>query len=216
MLMPKLGQLQKLFGDAGIDNTSLVVVYDNGDFRWAARTFWVLQVLGHRNVSILQYAWGKYLKTNLPIAMQDTNVTPKTFIPRVDNAQIQTKLSTLMAIGNKTIIDGRAEEHYQGKKSVAKRFGHIPTAQNLACTNNFQVTDQGAKLKDLDELAKLYKDIPKNTEIVLYCSGGAESALNYIVLNKLGYQASVYDGSWMEWGNDPVVPIENPTTKEQK
>ena len=215
-LLPKLDQLQKLFSDAGIDNNSLVVAYDNGDFFWAARAYWILEVLGHHNVGILKYAYGSYLEKNLPISTEDTVVKAKTFVPRVDNEQIQTKLSTLLAIGKKTIIDGRANEHYLGKESIAKRFGHIPTAKNYACTNNFQVTDEGARMKDFDDLAKIYEGLPKDKEIILYCQGGAESALNYIVLNKLGYKASVYDGSWKEWGNDPVVPIENPSEKKQK
>lgn len=210
-LLPKLDQLQTLFSNAGIDHNSLVVIYDNGDFFWAARAYWILEVLGHQNVGLLKYAYGSYLQDNLPVAFEDSVVTPKHFIPRVDNEQIQTKLSTLLAIGKKTIIDGRAEEHYLGKESIAKRFGHIPTAVNYACTNNFQVTDEGARMKDFDELARIYEDIPKDTEIILYCQGGAESALNYIVLNKLGYKASIYDGSWKEWGNDPVVPIDNPS-----
>lgn len=116
----------------------------------------------------------------------------------------------------KTIIDGRKTSHYEGKESTAKRFGHIPTAKNYACTQNYQVTSNGNKMKDLDELKNLYKDIPKDKEIILYCDGGAEAALNYIVLQELGYKASVYDGSWLEWGgNDPAVPIENPSERKK-
>ena len=137
----------------------------------------------------------------------------KEFIPRINNKQIETKLSTLLAIGKKTIIDGRTATHYQGKESITKRFGHIPTAKNYACTNNFQVTSEGSKMKDFTELKKVYKDIPKDKEIILYCQGGAEAALNYIVLTKLGYKASIYDGSWKEWGNDKSVPISNPSKR---
>jgi thiosulfate/3-mercaptopyruvate sulfurtransferase len=68
-------------------------------------------------------------------------------------------------------------------------------------------------MKEFDELAKIYKNIPKDKEIILYCQGGAESALNYIVLKELGYKASIYDGSWKEWGNDANVPIVNPSKK---
>ncbi len=209
--MPKLDFLKELFSNAGIDKDSFVVAYDNGDFFWAARLYWVLEVLGHEKVALSKYAYGEYIKKNLPISKETPKVVRKEFVPRVDNEQIETKLSTLLAIGKKTIIDGRAKEHYEGKDSIAKRYGHIPTALNYACTNNFQVSQDGNHMKDFDELEKLYKDIPKDKEIVLYCQGGAESALNYIVLKKLGYKPSVYDGSWKEWGNDTNVPIENPS-----
>lgn len=212
-MIPKLDKLKTLFSNAGIDKDSLVVAYDNGDFFWAARLYWILEVLGHKNVGILKYAYGTHIKNNLPISIVDTQVEPKQFVPMIDNNQIETKLSTLLAIGNKTIIDGRAKSHYQGKESIAKRFGHIPTAKNYACTNNFQVSPNGNKMKDFGELKKVYKDVPKNKEVILYCQGGAEAALNYIVMQELGYKVSVYDGSWKEWGNDANVPIENKSKK---
>lgn len=214
--MPKLDFLKELFSKAGINNDSLVVIYDNGQFFWAARAYWILEVLGHENVGLLQYSYGNYLQKHLPISQEDTVVQRSEFVPRVNNKEIETKLSTLMSINKKTIIDGRKKESYLGKESIAKRYGHIPTAKNYACTNNFQVTKDGSKMKDFSELKEIYKNLPKDKEIILYCAGGAEAALNYIVLNKLGFKASVYDGSWKEWGNDDNVPVENPSAKEKK
>jgi rhodanese-related sulfurtransferase len=173
--------LKELFSNAGIDKDSLVVAYDNGDFFWAARLYWILEVFGHENVGLSKYAYGKNIEENLPITTEISKPVRKEFIPRVDNNQIETKLSTLMSIGKKTIIDGREKSHYEGKDSIAKRFGHIPTALNYACTNNFQVSKNGNYMKEFDELEKVYKDLSKDKEILLYCQGGAESALNYIV-----------------------------------
>lgn len=210
---PKLKKLKELFSNAGIDNSSLVVSYDNGDFIWAARFYWILDILGHENVSLLKVAYGEELKEKFEITKEDYRPQRKEFIARIDTNKVETKLSTLMSIGKKTIIDGRKTSHYEGKESLAKRFGHIPTALNYACTQNFQVQSSGNRMKDMDELEKVYKDIPKDKEIILYCDGGAEAALNYIVLHELGYKASLYDGSWFEWGNDSSVPITNPSTK---
>lgn len=209
--MPKLEFLKELFSNAGIDSNSLVVAYDNGDFIWAARFYWILETLGHENVGILKVGYSDWLSKQLPISKEPYKAQKKEFIPRIDNEKVQTKLSTLLAIGNKTIIDGRKQSHYQGKESLAKRFGHIPTAKNYACTQNYQVTTKGNEMKNLDELKEVYKNLPKDKEIILYCDGGAEAALNYIVLKELGYKASVYDGSWLEWGNDSEVPVNNPS-----
>ncbi len=214
--MPKLEKLKELFSLSGIDNDSLVVSYDNGEFIWAARFYWILETLGHKNVGLLKVAYGKELEENFPIEKEKFTPIRKEFIPRVDISKVQTKLSTLMSIGKKTIIDGRKNSHYEGNESFAKRFGHIPTAKNYACTQNFQVSSDGNKMKDFDELKEIYKDLDKDKEIILYCDGGAEAALNFIVLQELGYKASVYDGSWLEWGNDSAVPIENPSNMDEK
>ncbi len=209
--MPKLDYLKELFSNAGIDSNSQVIAYDNGDFIWAARFYWILEILGHKDVGILKVGYSSWLKSQLEISTEEFKPKRKEFIARIDNEKVQTKLSTLLSIGKKTIIDGRKESHYIGKESLAKRFGHIPTALNYECTQNYQVTSNGNMMKDLDELKSIYKDIPKDKEIVLYCDGGAEAALNYIVLQELGYKVSVYDGSWLEWGNDLEVPVNNPS-----
>ena len=214
--MPKLDFLKDMFSKAGIDSNSLVVAYDNGDFIWAARFYWILEVLGHKNVGILKVGYGNPKLAVIPTTTKPYVPTPTEFVPRVDNSKVQTKLSTLLAIKKKTIIDGRKKEAYLGKVSSAKRFGHIPTAQNYACTQNYQVTKNGNEMRDLKDLKKLYSALPKDKEIILYCDGGAEAALNYIVLQELGFKASVYDGSWLEWGNDDNTPVENPSKKEEQ
>lgn len=211
--MPKLDFLKELFSKSGINSESLVLAYDNGEFIWAARFYWILETLGHKNVGILKVGFNKSLEKSIPLSNIEYSPKRKEFVPRVDNEKVQTKLSTLLAIGKKTIIDGRKKSHYTGKESFASRFGHIPTAENYACTQNYQVTANGNSIKNIDKLKELYKDIPRDKEIILYCDGGAEAALNYVVLQELGFKASIYDGSWLEWGNDSALPIDNPSKK---
>ncbi len=213
LLMPSLNIMRDTLSNAGIDKDSLVVVYDSGAFMWAARLYWILDFLGHENVGILKVGYGGWEKGKLPISTTVYKAQRKEFVPRIDNSKIKTKLDTLLSINKKTIIDGRVKTHYKGEKSLAKRYGHIPTALNYACTHNYEVTDTGNRMKDFKELKNIYKDLPKDKEIILYCDGGAEAALNFIVLQELGYKASVYDGSWLEWGNDTSLPISNPSKK---
>ncbi len=153
--LPKLTYLKKLFSNAGIDSNTKVVVYDNGRFCWAARAVWVLKVLGHKNESLLRYGYSKYIKNNLPISQKTPKRIAVEFIPRVNNKMIATTLDVLIAIQNKEpILDGRSKDMYMGKTSVAKRYGHIPTAKLFSGSDNYKITGKGNRLKSFKELKK--------------------------------------------------------------
>jgi thiosulfate/3-mercaptopyruvate sulfurtransferase len=46
-------QIEALFGSVGVDMDTTVVLYDDKNYRDAARVFWVLEVHGHPSVAVL-------------------------------------------------------------------------------------------------------------------------------------------------------------------
>lgn len=206
--LPKLSFLVDVFSKAGINNKSLVVVYGNDKLIWAARFYWISELLGHKNVGLLRVSY-RYAKNYLPVSKKNYIPKKRDFIPQIDNSILSTKLSTLLAIHKAIIIDGRAPEYYCGKISLAKRKGHILTALNYPGSGDYAIKTSGAFFKDLKQLKKLYKNLPKNRKIILYCQDGADAALNFIALKELGYKnVSIYEGGWFEWGNDLSLPVE--------
>ncbi len=213
--MPKLSFLKNTFSNAGIDENSLVVVYGDDALIWAARLYWISKVLGHEKVGLLEVGYSNSLKNMIPLSTEIYKPKKTNFIPTVNNTILKTKLDVLMALKKDIIIDGRPTDFYNGLKSHAKRYGHIPSALSYPGSSNYVQTKTSSKMKTFSELEEFYKNLPKDKKIILYCEDGADAALNYLVLNHLGYDASVYDGSWLEWGNDYKLPIENPSTKNK-
>jgi len=213
LLMPKLSHLQKIFSQAGIDNDSEVVSYDGGLFYFSARFHWLLQVLGHKNVAILAVSYGNWKKGYIPVSKKIPNIKKSNFIPQINNTLIATKLDVLTSIHNAVLIDGRRHSDYIGKTSSAKRYGHIPTAINYPSILTYTKSSLGNRMKSWSQLKDVFKDVNKSKKIILYCDDSAEAAMDGLILNHLGYKTSVYEGSWLEWGNESNLPIVNPSKK---
>ncbi|WP_198263949.1 sulfurtransferase [sulfur-oxidizing endosymbiont of Gigantopelta aegis] len=204
------GVTQKNFRLRGIDKKSQVVIYDNGDLVDAARLFWILEVYGLSKVKVLDHGYDHWISKDYPISLENHTAKPSQYIASLNHKRLASKFSTQLATRNKNqlIIDARNTSDYVGKTSSAKRFGHIPTAINLPASHNIAKTGGFSSLKSIDQLTKLYSDIPRNKKVVIYCAIGRVSSANYLALRELGYDVSNYDASWNEWGNDFKLPIE--------
>ena len=202
--------MQQRMRERGLWIDSNVVIYDNGDLVDAARLFWSMEVYGLANAKVLDHGYDDWLNKNYPISLEEPDIKPSQYVAQVNHKRLASKFSTQLAMLNasKIIIDARAETAYKGQTSVAKRFGHIPTAINIPASHNFFKSEGVAALQPLDELKKLYGDIPREKKVVIYCAIGRISSANYLALRELGYDVANYDSSWKEWGNDFKLPIE--------
>jgi len=214
MHIPPLSDLRELFSQAGINDKSDIVVYGGVSPIWSARFYWISKVLGADSVGILKVSYGNWKKGQLPITTNEFKPRYQNFAPKINNAYLKTKLDVLTSLDTAYIVDGRPYEFYIGKKSHAKRYGHILNAINLPGSLTYDKQGSKSFVKDFDTLKPLYKKLDKSKPVILYCEDGADAAINFLVLKKLGYNVSVYDGSWLEWGNDKHLPIESHTTKE--
>jgi thiosulfate/3-mercaptopyruvate sulfurtransferase len=208
-LVVSINEARSIFGNAGIDMSTPVALYDSGNFIDAARAFWVLELYGHEKVSLIDGGYPALLNLDFPVTTEVDKIEPKQFIPTVVPERLSTMLSVRLAIDDSetVLLDARSEEEYSGKKSHSQRKGHIPNAINIPATRNFGVIGEYARLRSDTELNALYSPIEDNKRIITYCNKGKESALTYFVLRKLGRNVSAYDGSWYEWGNDLQLPI---------
>ncbi len=205
-------KMSSIIRELGLTIKTPIIIYDNGVFFDAARLFWSLEVYGFTNVKMLNAGYSQWQEKGYEVELKTHKPTPSQYIATINQKRLATKFTTQLATKNpnQLIIDARGEPAYMGKQSTAKRFGHIPSAQNIPATHNITGSTELSKLKPLNELKKLYAGIDKSKKIVIYCAVGRISSTNYFALRELGYDVANYDASWKEWGNDFSLPIVKP------
>ncbi len=209
-------RIQKIIRERGIDINDKIVIYDDGTFFDASRVFWTLEVYGFKNLKLLNGGFDYWDTLGFQTSTKLQKVLKSNYIISLNNKRLATKFSTQLATRNKSniIIDARKNDSYIGKKSVAKRFGHIPKAINIPAVNNIKTDLFKSSLKDIDELKDIYKNINKDNKVIIYCAVGKIATANYFALRELGYDVANYDSSWKEWGNDINLPIVNLSKKD--
>ena len=205
-------QIAKVFGAAGISNDSKVIVYDAGRSTDAARILWTLHYVGHDNVSILNGGYNKWAAEERAVSVEPTKANPTTFEATVDESVLGTTEECKLSIDDPKaiVLDNRSPAEYSGEDNRAKLSGHIPGAVNVDWREHFNVVDDIATYKSAADIKALYDAVGITADMKVYtlCHTGQRSAVGYVALRLLGYDAANYDGSWQEWGNNLDLPAE--------
>jgi thiosulfate/3-mercaptopyruvate sulfurtransferase len=214
MLVP-VEQAESVLGASGISPAHTVIVYDDTIWEPAARVFWTLEVLGHQKVVVLNGGMSKWVKEGRPVSKDVPTVTPAKYAAKpgwskyADAAYLMAKQKD----PGIAIVDHRDLRQWSGQvaSGQVRRAGRIPGGV-LVNPELLIASKDGVKVfKDEPEIAKLYTDAgaTKEKEVISYCRTGMRASVGYLALRTLGYpKIRMYDGSMIEWGNRPELPIE--------
>jgi thiosulfate/3-mercaptopyruvate sulfurtransferase len=174
-----------------------VVVYDAATSVAAARGWWLLRYFGHPDVRVLDgglRAWvehGGALQTEVPSPAPGDFVALPGAMPMLD-ADGAARLAE-----RGTLLDARAPARFRGEQEpVDPVAGHIPGAVNLPGS---EVVDETGRFGELG--------IRLDGEVGAYCGSGVSAAHLVLALERAGYRAALYVGSWSEWITDPSRPV---------
>jgi len=204
---------EKLLGEAGIDNDTLVVIYDNGDGKAAAGLWFALDFFDHKKMKIINGGFRKWVKEGRTATQDMPVVTKKKYTARAQPEKVVTLkwMKKNMRKKNVAIIDTRSLNEYIGQvvPEGASRGGHIPGARHLEWS---KLSGDLESFKSADEMRKILgkNGITKDTQVVTYCNSGiGRSSYLSLALELAGYdKVKEYTGSWEEWSGDPRLPIQ--------
>ena len=212
-------EFEQLLASRGIGNDTTVVFYGDRNNWYAAYTYWLFKMYGHKDCRLMNGGRAKWEAEQRPYTREVPTYPTATYTAQEADLSIRAfrdEVLTHMQAG-KPLIDVRSPQEYTGEvihmanypQEGAQRAGHIPTAKNIPWAT--AANDDGT-FKSAEELRTIYggKGITPDQPVVAYCRIGERSAHTWFVLTQLlGYpDVRNYDGSWTEWGSLVRAPIE--------
>jgi thiosulfate/3-mercaptopyruvate sulfurtransferase len=194
----------------GIGDDTKVVAYDDNGGAYAARLWWMLDALGHRDVCVLDgalAAWNGPLETGAARPVEPAMFTARPWRRELiaDASDVADAIRDASAI----VLDGRAPERYRGDvEPIDPVAGHIPGARSAPWAGNLDATT--GRFLNADALRERYESLGIGDEhdAVAQCGSGLTACHDVLAIRLSGLgRARLYEGSWSDWVSDPSRPI---------
>ena len=211
-MMPTASQFEKEFRSLGINENSIIVVYDDVGVYSSPRAWWMIRAMGHKRVAVLDGGLPAWLEAGLKVT--ETNETPQVeegnhiggFVAREQkgffvNADVVSE--TLCDQRRCCVIDARSSDRFYAKAPEPRagvRSGHIPGSKNLP----FTVVLKNGCMRDPKTLREIFEDFMiLDNKIIFTCGSGLTACVLLFGAYLAGLRSlSIYDGSWADWGAD--------------
>jgi len=224
-LMPEEKYFSEMMQAMGVNGSSHVVIYDHGnsigDATRGCTCVWILEAMGHTNVSYLDGGFTKWTFEGRIIDNKKSEGKAGDFAAKIDHSKVVTMDQVVNKMKNKdtVLLDARNSNQHFGDdtRGDVERSGHIPGSINLPAPflDHAGVNRAPATIKPEKQLVDIVNGVgipdDKNREIIVYCNTGQYAGMNYFVLHDiLGYKnVSVYDGSMIEYALNDKLPLVN-------
>ena len=195
----------------GITSESQVVVYDAVDGAMAAARFWwLLKLLGHQRVAVLDGGFARWTVLGLPVETESPPVLQGRYRASYDPAKIASTDEVAQRLGEPAgwLLDARAPERFRGEvEPLDPVAGHIPGALNRPYSENLL----DGRYRPAETLRREFTALLAGRapgDVLLSCGSGVTACHNLLAMEHAGlHGARVYASSWSGWISDPSRPV---------
>ena len=191
-------QLAAWIGAAGLDDKHTPILYDSFDGQNGAMLSWILEYLGRTDVHLMNPFYERWADEKHEIFYKPVDPRPRTF----DFTENPSGRITADQIRNNPalkLMDTRSVEEFTGARDLDNKPGHLPGARNIVWRD--LIAGPRGYFPEKGHVAGLLEGagIQPGDPVVSYCRSGMRASVGYLVLKELGYNVSLYDGSYRDW-----------------
>jgi thiosulfate/3-mercaptopyruvate sulfurtransferase len=210
-------------GISGTDGEHVIAYEDSLQtlFGASCRAFYLLKLLGHPRVSVLDGGFEGWTQGGHPTTQDVQQVSKGTFQPVWTPAMWKGKKDVADALktGGTVLLDVRDLDEWKGESSspygvdFAPRKGRIPGATHILWKDFMETGSSGVPaFKQPEDIRKLCaaKGITPDKEVIVYCFKGARASNTYLALREAGFDnVSNYFASWNEWSRNDELEVDS-------
>lgn len=214
-MLPSTVKFSSRMTEMGVGDGTRVVVYDSSGILSAPRAWWMLRVMGHQDVAVLNGGLPKWRAEMRPVDDGPPRKRARAHFTPKFNAALLAELDDIRNYidnGGVQIVDARSAARFSGEQPEPRpglTMGHMPGAINVPFP---KVLNAAGTMKSVEEIREAFEasGVDLKKPIATTCGSGVTASILTLALAALGRaDVSVYDGSWAEWGRpDADLPFE--------